>query len=54
MFIQLMIFMIFIIDYIQHLINEFKILIFAYTSNLNMYFLLFIVTKLFEFFSLPK
>jgi hypothetical protein len=32
-FIELMMYMVFIIDHIHHLINEFKILIFAYNSD---------------------
>ena len=32
-FIQLMIYMVFIIDHIYHLINEFKMLIFAYNND---------------------
>jgi len=37
-FIQLMMYMIFIIDHIHHLMNESKILIFAYNNDRMVYF----------------
>jgi len=38
-FIQLMMYIVFIIDHIRHLINKFKILTFAYISDRKLYFL---------------